>query len=310
MLKPFDLLESVLVDIEKGIRTSINSDILAEKYELSERHLRRLFRFAFNQSISGYIRSRKLTASLEELLKSDDKILKICLDYGFDYEQSYIRTFKREFGITPGELRKNKQGVKNTPPFHLVKIKPPIHLSVENKIDDGVIFGPDIVMVPQFHLIGKLHHIPSSDSLYLAPKAGLQFWINERLKINEAGKSGTYYGLTKIMNPKDWACEYLASVQVKNFDNIPVGLTAYTFEASMCVRFRYIGQHHLYDINQTFAVEVYNAIRKLTQDEVTKYIVLNERIYFEKVAVAKGQYGGDYYQMEWFIPMVEKGVTS
>ena len=61
MLKPFDLLENVLIDIEKGIRTGINSDMLAEKYGLSERHLRRLFRFAFNQPVSGYIRSRKLT---------------------------------------------------------------------------------------------------------------------------------------------------------------------------------------------------------------------------------------------------------
>ena len=65
VLKPFDLLENVLIDIEKGIRTGINSDILAEKYELSERHLRRLFRFAFNQPVSGYMRSRKLMARLE-----------------------------------------------------------------------------------------------------------------------------------------------------------------------------------------------------------------------------------------------------
>jgi len=307
MLKPFDLLESVLIDIEKGLKTDINSDILAGKYELSERHLRRLFRFAFNQPISGYIRSRKLTASLDELLKSDDKILKICLDYGFEYEQSYIRTFKREFGVTPGELRKSKQSIRNKPPFHLVKIKPPIHLSNENKINDGVIFGPDIVMISQFHLIGKLHNIPSSDSLYLVPKIGLQFWNNERLQINEAIKSSAYYGLTKIINPKDMACEYLAAVQVKNIDYIPVGLTAYSFETSMCARFRYIGQHHLYDINQKVAVEVYNAIQKLTQDEMSKYYVPNEKIYIEKVA--KGQYGEDYYQMEWFIPVVTKSVN-
>jgi len=85
------------------------------------------------------------------------------------------------------------------------------------------------------------------------------------LQINEAVKSSAYYGLTKIINPKDLACEYLAAVQVKNIDNIPVGLIAYSFETSMCARFRYIGQHHLYDINQKVAVEVYNAIHKLTQ---------------------------------------------
>jgi AraC family transcriptional regulator len=52
------------------------------------------------------------------LLYTDKNILDIALDYGFDYEQSYIRAFKREFGITPGGLRKNGQMVKITPPFN------------------------------------------------------------------------------------------------------------------------------------------------------------------------------------------------
>jgi AraC family transcriptional regulator len=44
-------------------------------------------------------------------------IVDIAIEYGFDYEQSYIRSFKREFGITPGSLRKNGQIVKTTPLF-------------------------------------------------------------------------------------------------------------------------------------------------------------------------------------------------
>ncbi|MDR1804447.1 MAG: hypothetical protein LBQ94_12665, partial [Treponema sp.] len=81
MLRPYDLLENVLIGIEEGIREGINSDILAERYALSERHLRRLFTFAFKQSLSTYIRSRKLTASLDDLLKTDSNILDIALKY-------------------------------------------------------------------------------------------------------------------------------------------------------------------------------------------------------------------------------------
>ena len=106
MLRQYDLLENVLSDIENAIRQGINSDILAEKYTLSERHLRKLFKFAFKQTLGSYIRSRKLSASLDDLLKTDFNILDIALDYGFEYEQSYRRAFKREFGITPGNLRK------------------------------------------------------------------------------------------------------------------------------------------------------------------------------------------------------------
>ena len=118
MLRPYDLLENVLIDIEEGIREGINSDILAEKYSLSEGHLRRLFRFTFKQSLGGYIRSRRLAASLNDLLKTNSKILDIALDYDFEYEQSFIRAFKGEFGKTPGNLRKSGQIVEVTPPLN------------------------------------------------------------------------------------------------------------------------------------------------------------------------------------------------
>jgi len=158
MLRPYDLLENILIDIEKGIKEGTNITTLAEKYSVSDRHLLRLFKFAFKQTLGSYIRSRRLSASIDALLNTDSKILSIALDYGFDYEQSYIRTFKSEFGITPGELRKSGQ---------IVKVKPPLHLFDENKLADGLFFGPDIVMVPQFHIAGKIHRIPFSNSVAL-----------------------------------------------------------------------------------------------------------------------------------------------
>jgi len=106
MKRGYDLLNNVLIDIEKGIKTDINSDVIAKKHTLSESHLQRLFRSAYNQPIGFYIRSFKLTASINDLLNTDSNILDIALGYGFNYEQSYIRAFKRKFGITPGKLRK------------------------------------------------------------------------------------------------------------------------------------------------------------------------------------------------------------
>ena len=106
MLKVNNLLENVLIDINNNIGDGINSHILAKRNSLSEGHLRRLFRCSFKQTIAGYIRSQKLKASLDDLLKSKSNILDIALKYNFEYEQSYIRAFKREFGITPGDFRK------------------------------------------------------------------------------------------------------------------------------------------------------------------------------------------------------------
>jgi len=112
MIKTYDLLEKVLIDIEEGIRDGINIDIVAKKHTLSERHLQRLFKLAFNQSLGFYIRTRKLATSIDDLLNTNLTVLDIAIDYGFEYEQSYVRSFKREFGITPGNFRKIIKNVK------------------------------------------------------------------------------------------------------------------------------------------------------------------------------------------------------
>jgi AraC family transcriptional regulator len=106
MIRAHDLLKNVLIDIEEGIRNGINTDIIAKKHTLSESHLQKLFRLAFNQSLGFYIRLCKLAASIDDLINTDLSIIDIALAYNFEYEQSYIRAFKREFGITPGKLRK------------------------------------------------------------------------------------------------------------------------------------------------------------------------------------------------------------
>ena len=106
MIRPYDLLETVLIDVEKGIRAGITVDILAKRYSLSYRHIQRIFKTAFKQTLADYIRSRKLAVSLDDLFKTDLKLFDIALEYGFGYEQTYIRAFKREYGITPGHLRK------------------------------------------------------------------------------------------------------------------------------------------------------------------------------------------------------------
>ncbi len=115
MRKLNDVLEGVLDTIENNLKDGINADAIADEFSLSSVHLQRLFKQKFKKSIGTYIRSRKLSASIKDLLYSDLNILSIALEYGFSYEQAYILSFKHEFGFTPGDLRRNKQLVRTTP---------------------------------------------------------------------------------------------------------------------------------------------------------------------------------------------------
>jgi len=296
MLKPYELLESVLLKIENGIRDNINADTLAEHFSLSSVHLQRLFKFAFKQTIGSYIRSRRLTASLDDLLKTDFNIISIAIEYGFEYEETYIRAFKREFGITPGDMRKTGA---------IVNVMPPIHLFDAKEAVNGVFFGPDIVMVPQFYVIGKLSRLPGSDLAVLTPNMAKEFWYNEHDRIkNAVSPDVLYIGLARNYNFGEGIADYLASVPVKNLSTIPEGLSGDTFKTSLCARFRYIGQHHYFDLNRERMQPMYTEIQNFRMNEQEKYTLLNDIVYFEKLD--SGQYDGTYCQMEWFTPVIER----
>lgn len=294
-MKPYELLTSVLDKIENEINDELDINKLAASSSLSSVHLQRIFKFAFGLPLASYIRSRRLSASIESLLKTDFNVLDIANEYGFEYEQTYIRAFKREFGLTPGELRK-------TGP--IIKVTPPLQLFDSNRLADGIFFGPQIVMVPRFYVIGRRHQIPFRESVELPPKVAKDFWHNERSLIKNAVNSDVYFGLTRVPAGEIDYSYYLPSVQVKELKNIPHDLDGDEFPASLCARFHYIGPHNYYDINADIARGMYDAIVAFTNDKSTKYDSLYNKLYFERIDTTS--YDGTYCQMEWFTPVFEK----
>jgi AraC family transcriptional activator of mar-sox-rob regulon len=52
--------------------------------------------------LAGYIRAQKLQKSVERLTRSDEPILNVAIALGFDSQQSFNRSFKRQYGQAPG----------------------------------------------------------------------------------------------------------------------------------------------------------------------------------------------------------------
>ena len=116
---PYDMLKNVLEYIERNLAEDCDIAAIARTFSISQVHLRRIFKIAFGVSLSGYIRSRRLSSSLELLLNKNMTVLDVANECGYSYEQSYIRAFKKEFGILPGSYIKSCQGVAVTPPIEI-----------------------------------------------------------------------------------------------------------------------------------------------------------------------------------------------
>jgi len=291
VLKPYELLKDVLNEIERAIKEDINEDRLAAKYSISGGYLRRVFLFAFKQPIGSYIRSRKLASSIDELLNTGLNILDIALEYGFGHEQSYIRAFKKEFGITPNELRKTKQ---------FLKIKPPLHLFDSNKLADGLFFGPEIVTIPEFHVVGKKHKLKCRDKkvivvdsvkLFNEMKTQIPNIINPHVLINistEAEENSDYWYL-------------MPSVQVKSLDNIPEGFDSYTFPATLCARFSFLVHQHNIKNYMLASDGMIRAINDFTNDDSQKYFLERNKINIDRFDLSSNDDFNGYW--EWFAPV-------
>jgi AraC-like DNA-binding protein len=57
--------------------------------------------------LAEYIRAQKLQKSVERLAHSDEPILNVAIALGFDSQQSFNRSFKRQYGQAPGAWRRS-----------------------------------------------------------------------------------------------------------------------------------------------------------------------------------------------------------
>jgi len=302
MMNPYDLLENVLGTIESGLKEGISVDLAADECKLSTRHLQRLFKLAFNQPLGSYIRSRKLAASIDDLLNTDLNVLDIALDYDFEYEQSYIRSFRREYGITPGDLRKTGK---------ILKITPPLQLFNSQKYPNGVMFGPEIVVVPQFHVTGKRHKVPFRDGIILPQILAKQFFDGERRNVPGAINQDTLICVTSEVedDPEHNYC--MPAVQVRKLDAVPKGFDGFTFPTSLCAKFHFICNDQD-DFNLHVGDEMFRAINNFMDSEDQKYFLERKRVDIVISDLSDRCEEGSQNEpwrltkIEWFSPVIKK----
>lgn len=105
-LKPNEPLVAALACwIEDHLDRDIALPELAARSGYSVWHMQGIFRATTGFAIGRYIRERKLTEAVHRLRNSDNRIMDIALDYGFNSQSQFTTLFKKYFGITPQVCR-------------------------------------------------------------------------------------------------------------------------------------------------------------------------------------------------------------
>jgi AraC-like DNA-binding protein len=99
-------LEKLRRKLELNFKQQHKLSDLAQEAGMTPESLCRAFRRYTGLSISQYLIRRRIQEALLNLRNTDDKILSIALDCGFNDLSYFNRTFKRLIGQTPSNCRK------------------------------------------------------------------------------------------------------------------------------------------------------------------------------------------------------------
>ncbi|MDF7670465.1 MDR efflux pump AcrAB transcriptional activator RobA [Orbaceae bacterium ESL0721] len=102
------IISDLIVWIEKNLEQPLSIDHVAQKSGYSKWHLQRMFKEVTGKVLGTYIRQRRLTYAALSLRMTSKPILDIAMQYRFDSQQTFTRSFKKQFDVTPASYRRNE----------------------------------------------------------------------------------------------------------------------------------------------------------------------------------------------------------
>lgn len=100
-------INNVVKYIEDNLEEKLELKSLAKIANISPYHFHRIFLKETGEKLNDYIIKRRLTEASIDLLETKDLVIDISLKYGFNSPDSFSRSFKKLYEVSPREYRKN-----------------------------------------------------------------------------------------------------------------------------------------------------------------------------------------------------------
>lgn len=224
--------------IESRFREDLSLDDLAAATGLSRFYLSRLFPMATGQTISGYLRGRRLTEAARALAAGAPDILEVAIDAGYNSHEAFTRAFRDQFGMTPDAVRRN--GTIDT-----LDIVEALRMEAQANI---TLAPPRIEPHGPLRIAGIRRHHENAGSATIPDQ-----WQTFAPHISGLhGLVGTStYGVVSGFSEDAPGYDYLTGVEVRADADLPPELEAVTLPAHTWAKFTHPG--HVSTISATCA---------------------------------------------------------
>ena len=98
--------------MEEHFKENIPLAVLAQESHMSVNYFSSYFSNTMNITVSEYLIRMRLTHACTQLLTTGNSILSIALESGFENISYFNRVFRKAYGVSPSQYRKNKNHIR------------------------------------------------------------------------------------------------------------------------------------------------------------------------------------------------------
>ena len=213
------VIQRVVDEIELRLGEELKFSDLAKLSGFSDFHFHRVFQAVAGLPVMEYVRKRRLARAASRVSRSRDKLLDIALDCGFGTPETFIRAFRKLYGMTPGDYRKSG-------------ISPPAYDKLNvlqqrlNPYLGGIRMEFRLVAKPEFNVIGYSIRTRSADGQNNRDiPAFWQRYLQEKMGQNlyELAASNAEYGICDEFDMDSEEFSYVIGVEAKEGADAPEG---------------------------------------------------------------------------------------
>lgn len=230
-------LQKAIDYIEDHLESQVELEQIAKCAGYSIPHFYRVFGAIVGCSVKEYVRRRKLSEAVLEIVKTNQSITDIAFKYGYESHEAFTRTFKSVYGVPPSSFRKSHREPNLFTKVNLLS------LNEENRRG---LLKPEIVYKDERLLLGIARKINQSENM----KHGLLSNVKEEFmkivntiedKINPEIYYAVYdYNSVDICNGDDEVnYMYYYCVEVSKYDHIPQGMISIVIPQAKYAVFTY-----------------------------------------------------------------------
>ena len=236
-LQPLSPVERVIEYIEEHLNEDIGLSDVSREAGYSYYHMTRLFSSVLGESVGRYINRRRLYNASKKLIHSNQRVIEIALESGFESPEAFSRAFKTVFGNNPIDYRKAGLDL-------VASAKRELTPEDVSHIANNISRSPEIVLQGEIKLAGIRGTTSLSDNRLPGLWAQLLHFQSELLggRCNGYGVCETQQAVYE--KDGDVSFSVLAGIPSESFDRLPAPFV----EKTLCA-----GKYAVFTHRGTFA---------------------------------------------------------